>query len=149
MRIFTRIRINDNIKARLDSTQNSHKALRRIYLLVNNESKIEDKKLKQAEDVFKMLLFKTDYNEVDGSNKSEKVSGSKKSEKVIVFEEAIKFYTQEIIIPGSDEEKTIEIEARKLAQEHGEAARNSDGLRKIFKKIAESIEKKKPPNLLN
>ena len=131
---------NDIIKTRLESTQNSHKALRRIYLLVNNESKIEDKKLKQAEDVFKMLLFKTDYNEVDGS---------KKSEKVIVFEEAIKFYTQEIIIPGSDEEKTIEIEARKLAQEHGEAARNSDGLRKIFKKIAESIEKKKPPNLLN
>ena len=131
---------NDIIKTRLESTQNSHKALRRIYLLVNNESKIEDKKLKQAEDVFKMLLFKTDYNEVDGS---------KKSEKVIVFEEAIKFYTQKIIIPGSDDEKIIEIEARKLAQEHGEAARNSDGLRKIFKKIAESIEKKKPPNLLN
>ena len=57
----------DNIKARLDSTQNSHKALRRIYLLVNNESNIEDNQLKQAKDVFKMLLFKTDYNEVDGS----------------------------------------------------------------------------------
>ena len=92
---------NDIIKTRLESTQNSHKALRRIYLLVNNESKIEDKKLKQAEDVFKMLLFKTDYNEVDGSNKSEKVSGSKKLGKVkfqILFEEAINFIIKIILL---------------------------------------------------